>query len=114
MIRELNSDDFAFLRNAEHLPDPKNILVAGASGTTGYGFLEVFAEALLILDQTKTNKDKVTALKDLLDKMVEISKSRGLPAIYVFVNDPSFGALLKKHFNFEPCIGEALVLKLEK
>lgn len=113
-IRELNEKDIAFLRNAEFLPKPENTIVAGASDSNGYGFLELFAEALLILNPAITNREKISTIKDLIDKMVEVSKKRNIPEIYVFVSDDGFKNILQKHFGFEKCGGTPLVLHIRE
>lgn len=90
-----------------HVKDDKHVL-------TGFGLVRNIAEVIMMLDR---DEGKLTNGKDLLDLITNAAlaaKIEGHDSIHAFVQDKDFSELLKKHFGFKNCVGEALVLNLER
>jgi hypothetical protein len=66
-----------------------------------YGQVKLFAEAIIILDKSASQRAKVTALKGLLFEAFRGADLAGLEDLHCFVLDPSFATILIKHFGFE-------------
>ena len=77
-----------------------------------YGMVKLFAEAIMVLDLGASQRDKVEALRLLMGTAIADAKSAKLAQLHGFVKDKSFIEVLKKHYNFIPCSGEALVALL--
>lgn len=76
-----------------------------------YGAVTLLAEAVMVLDLDASLKEKDWAIKQLLWQAIQ-GVSGKMDGIHAFVQDPKFAALLKKHFGFKTCKGEALYLEL--
>ena len=111
MITPIDKEDIELLRKLNYAPRSNNIIALGKSGNV-IGFVELFAEASILIKDGAL-RDKVSNLKDIFEAMKDIAKDRGIGEIYVFISDPSFSDILKKHFGFENCRGEALVLRID-
>ena len=77
-----------------------------------YGTVKLFAEAILYLDWDAPQREKIEALKELMLEAIRGTSDAQLEQLHVFVADPKFSALLKKHFGFKPATGEMLVLEV--
>lgn len=75
------------------------------------GFIMVrrIAETILILDLERSQRDRIQALKACFEGALFESRLAGFDQIHAFVQDVGFSELLKKHFGFRPCVGEAIV-----
>ncbi len=77
-----------------------------------YGIVKLFAEAILFLDWDAPQRDKIEALKELMLEAIRGTSDAQLEQLHVFVADPKFSKLLKKHFGFKSTTGEMLVLEV--
>ena len=107
-VRELHSKT-SFGNYA--LPDPTRTMfskvVMKDSKIIAFGTIPILAEAVIVVDETSSTRDRITAITMLLE--AGISKVRGnLDGIHAFIQDPEFSKLLAKHFGFRKCKGEAL------
>ena len=77
----------------------------------GYGQVKLFAEAMLFLDPTARKRDRVQALKLLMEEAERGVNKAGLEDIYIFIKDPDFAVLIAKRYGFERIIepGELLL-----
>lgn len=80
------------------------------NGITAFGVTRAILEAVLYCKGSK--RDKVVALKKLIDIAQKDAKVLGYDQLYVFV-EPEFAVILKK-FGFREAIGVPLVLDLEQ
>jgi hypothetical protein len=77
----------------------------------GYGQVKLFAEAQLFLDPTARKRDRVAALKLLMDEAQRGVHKAGLEDLYVFIKNPDFAVLIAQRYGFERVIepGELLL-----
>jgi N-acetylglutamate synthase-like GNAT family acetyltransferase len=124
VIKEVNQEDISkimelyenFCGKEFSFPSPYlRISEAAVKNNVGelvaYGVLEVFAEALLILDKKKPLREKSESVAHLVQTAKNQARKLGIPSIYIFVHDKEWAEELKKHFGFSPCEGEALVMR---
>lgn len=78
------------------------------------GFIMVrrIAETILILDLERSKRDRILALQECFAGALFESRLAGFEQIHAFVQDVGFSELLKKHFGFKPCVGEAVVTNI--
>jgi len=82
-----------------------------ASEITGFGIVTLLAEAILVMDLNCSARER----KETIEKLIWLAiqgVSGKMDGIHAFVQDPRFAAVLKKHFGFRTCKGEALYLEL--
>jgi hypothetical protein len=120
-IRKLLRIDFStidqiwrkFYRGKFGLPTLKNVVsdrVVTLNGhVVAYGMLKGYVEAIMIIDQALSQRQKVEAFTSLLMTAEAEAKLAGIEQLQIFVQDPSFENILKDHFNFKPCSGVAMV-----
>lgn len=75
----------------------------------GFIMIRRIAETILVLDLERSKKHRIQALQELFAGALLESRIADIDQIHAFVQDPKFSKLLKKHFGFETCIGEALI-----
>ena len=88
------------------LPDRQNALIDAVvenreGGIVGYGQVKVFAEAMLFLDKSASQKQKARALKLLMLEAIRGTDYAGLKNLYCFIKDPEFATLISKHYGFD-------------
>lgn len=87
------------------LPDLSNAVtfavVEDAGEIVGFGMVKMFAEAIMILDKSKSIRVKSETMKLLLDKAETDCRTENIKQLHSFTNDPNFANLLVKHFNFK-------------
>lgn len=103
-------DNFGIPRNDEHIVTQGVIEADGEA--IAYGMVKLFAEAIMVLDLNASQRQKVEAMKLLMEAAVAEAKSKGLEQMHVFVKRPSLADILRKHFSFVDCSGDALVCRL--
>lgn len=123
IIRELEMSDIPAIDKIYHrqsigVPSLANsvanrVVINGNGEIVAYGVLKLFAEAVLILDQTVNKKSKVEVLRELMRLAIESAKDRGLEQLYTISNGESFTKILCKKYNFRSCPGDLLMLDLE-
>ena len=125
IVRNLVYEDIpAFIKLVEKHPDfsqvhiDKSVVDKVAVGKDGsvkaYGIVLPLAEAVFIPDIDASNREKVEAVKLLLQAAIEGTKRVGVRQLHCFIQNSVFAEIMIKHFNFEPCVGQALVLNLDK
>lgn len=88
------------------------VAINGKNEIVAYGVVKLFAEAVLILDQTINKKSKVEVLRELMKLAIEHSREHGLEQLYCISNSESFTKILCKKYNFRSCPGDLLMLDL--
>lgn len=76
-----------------------------------FGAVSLLAEAVLVLDMSSRLREKDYAIQQLLWQAIQ-GVSGKLDGLHAFVQDPEFARILKKHFGFKTCKGEALYLEV--
>ena len=80
---------------------------------TAYGAVKMFAEAVLVLDNSESVRTKIKALRDLMNCAIFETRKAKISELHVFTENDSFAKILKKHFNFVNIKGHALVRELD-
>src|SRR5687767_1533403 len=105
------------LRHSFPCPSRKNLLdekVVDKDGVTvGYAQIKILAEASLILDLSKSKRDRIEALNVFMDYAQEMCAAKGIEQLHVFVEDESFANLLIEKFGFSQVMARTLVKNLE-
>lgn len=78
----------------------------------GFGFVKLFAEAVMILDQSLPARLKVQILRAMMSEAIEGSRSYGLEYLHMFSKREDFLDVLKKHYGATECY-KGLSLDLE-
>jgi hypothetical protein len=76
-----------------------------------FGAIYPLIEAVMILDLDCSMRDKAEVLKQLIWEAIR-GVSGKADGIHAFIQDPEYAKLLKKHFGFKTCKGEALYLEV--
>jgi hypothetical protein len=74
-----------------------------------YGTIKNYYEVIMVLDHSLPIRDKVNAVKMLMQKAEYEAKLAGIEQLQLFVQDDSFKNILEKHFGFTVCGGTAMV-----
>lgn len=86
-------------------------IVSEEDKVIAYGAVTLLAEAVMVLDLDASLKEKDWALRQLIWQAIQ-GVSGKMDGLHAFVQDPKFAELLKKHFGFRTCKGEALYLEI--
>jgi hypothetical protein len=65
----------------------------------GFGIVGLFAEAVMILDQSLPARLKVQMLRAMMEEAIEGSKAYGLDYLHMFSKREGFLDVLKKHYG---------------
>lgn len=79
---------------------------------TGFGIVTLLAEAVLVMDLNCPTREKKETIDKLLWLAIQGVSKANMDGIHAFVQNPRFAAVLKKHYGFRTCKGEALYLEL--
>lgn len=107
---QVQHPDFAELNIRKYLID--GVVVDKEEGVAAYGIVIPFAEAVFLPDVNRSNRDKLTAMKLLLEQAILGTTNADIKQLHCFIRDQAFADIMKKHYGFKPCVGEALVLEL--
>lgn len=82
----------------------------------GYGQVKLFAESMIFLDPTARKRDRVSALRLLMEEAYRGADKAHLDDIYCFIKSPDFALLIEKRFGFERVVepGELLLKRLKE
>lgn len=78
----------------------------------GYGVVKLFSEGVLILDQSRTKRDRAKAVKLSVNRAICEAKKNGIEHLYFLTSNPLFADVLRKHWGFENIKEEVLVLRM--
>lgn len=70
--------------------------------------LKTYVEAIMIVEQSLSQRQKVEAFKSLMESAEAEARLAGIEQLQIFVQDASFQNILQDHFNFRPCAGVAM------
>jgi hypothetical protein len=98
-------------KDAFGIPDKTitEAIVSEEDRVIAYGAVTLLAEAVMVLDLDASLREKDFALKQLIWQAIQ-GVSGKMDGLHAFVQDPEFAKVLKKHFGFKTCKGEALYL----
>lgn len=111
--REFHDHDFSVPNRNSTVVDA---VVEDDSGRViAYGQVRLFAELMMILDLGASRRDKVAAIKLLMQEAFRGAQVAKIEDVYAFIKDPAFAALIEKHFCFDriDSPGEMLVRRLD-
>lgn len=123
MVRAFTPDDVEQLKMVHakyfahefQLPDFLNYIFAFVVqdewGIVTFGGIRDIAECITVTDRSRSAKDKVVAMYQVLNTSVSICKSMGYDQIYAWSQVPQYARQLKK-YGFRPPDGESLIFDL--
>lgn len=76
-------------------------IVEDGQGIIGFGEVKLFAEAIMILDGSRSIRTKAMAMKAMIYKALADSKSIGLSQLHISVADNKFAEQLEKRYGFK-------------
>lgn len=77
-----------------------------------YGAVQLFAEAVLVMDQDAPRLDKARALKDLMHLAFLATNKQHIQQLHIYTKDDKFSNLLIEQFGFEKIVSNPLVKDL--
>lgn len=77
-----------------------------------YGMVQLFAEAVLVMDPLAGRIERTKALKDLMNLACNVTAKQGITQLHTFTNEPKFNDLLIEQFGFERITSMPLVKDL--
>ena len=77
-----------------------------------YGAVQLFAEAVLVMDQEVPKLDKARALKDLMHLAFITTNRQRIQQLHIYTKDDKFSNLLIEQFGFEKIVSNPLVKDL--
>ena len=89
------------------------VAVEDEGKVVGFGQTRLTTESLMIINQDLSLREKVEILKLIMEAQTIGMNRAGMYESHAFAQNPNFARILKKHFGYEPVIGESLVLKLK-
>jgi hypothetical protein len=87
-------------------------VIDDAGRILAYGAVKLFAEAVLVLDDTARFREKVEALRALMEAAIFETKKAKISELHVFTQDEKFADVLRNHFSFVDIKGTCLVREL--
>jgi len=66
-----------------------------------YAMMKLWAEIMMIMDQSQSQKNKIEALKLLAQAIEMTARKNNLTEYHVFTNNQSYADILMKHFGFQ-------------
>lgn len=95
---------------------PKNNVFADAlvehnGKIVAYGIVKILAEAILIMDQSLSVKERVEALTLLVQEAVKETAKKDILELQA-VCQPEFSKVMVKHYGFQKLLGDTLVLDI--
>jgi len=88
------------------------VAVENKGKVVGFGQTRLTTESLMIIDQDLSIRDKVEILKLIMEAQTIGMTKAGLYETHAFAQNPNFARILKKHFGYEPVVGESLVMRI--
>lgn len=114
----ISKDDVdALFTLPEPPPTPENILTCLVAkdddGIIVFGFIKLFAEAIIIPDRTRGKLETARAIKLLTEAGANICRTAKIEELHAFVEESQWADLLREHLGFSNVKGEALSLRVE-
>jgi hypothetical protein len=118
-IRDFRVQDTEFVKKHStdfEPPDRHHIItdavVESAGNIVGYGQVKLIAEAIMVLDHTRSARTKSEAMRMLHDRAVFKASLAGFDQLHGIMLDPAYAELMKKHFGYRDSKGKWLVLEV--
>jgi hypothetical protein len=120
MIRKIRGRDLEYIRHlcqihyGDEFPFPDlthchRIPVCDVEGQViGGGIFRDIPEAIIIIDKNRSRRNKVQAVKELVEEGIKITREFDHEGYHVFVQDKEFEDILTKHFGFKETVGKVL------
>jgi len=89
-----------------------NTIESSNGNVIGYGVIKLFAEGVLILDRSKSKKDRARAVRLSVEKAIEEAKNNEIEQLYFLTSNTSFADILRNKFGFKTVKEEVLMLNI--
>lgn len=109
-IKRINQQEFIFTPGELSLVD--GVILDDFNQIISFGIVKPMAEATFITDTRRPQKERVLAMKQMMDLAVVTTKDFGIKQLHTFVEDPRLARALQKHYGFIPVTGTVLVKNL--
>lgn len=93
------------IENTTILDDDGNVI--------GYAVLKMFAEGVLILDRSKSKKQRAKAVRLAVERAIQEAQDKGIEQLYFLTSNPSFADILRRKFSFQTIKEEVLMLNID-
>lgn len=118
LISDVKEIDRIFRKQSDlGVPSLKNVIAnytfVKSGRIIGYGVIKMYAEAVLILDDSIRKRDKAESTVHSLNLAVSTCQALGIEQLFVISNSESFTKVLKKKFGFKEASGKTLFLEFE-
>lgn len=119
-IRPGDLEEIEQIRRTHHADfDPINLdhclthaFVEDNNKIIAYGIVNIFPEAILILDKSAAHRDQVQAWRMLMIKAINDTREKGHEFLRAVVHDDAYFNLLHKHYGFKESIGKHIYMEL--
>lgn len=90
-----------------------NAIIDKDGKVIGFGLVKLWAEAIMILDKKESVRNKVASFNGLMNHAINASKYYKIDKLHAVILDPTFKAIMEKHFKFQERQGVTLVREIE-
>jgi hypothetical protein len=91
----------------------KDSVVTFNEEVVAYGVLKHFAEAVMVIDHTRSKNVQVTSFKQLMDQAVKVCQDMKIQDLHVFTENLSFSDILINKFDFHKINGVGLLRRID-
>lgn len=125
-FRELRMDDLErinqiyenFFQDQIYLPSLNhtigNGVISNDNDIVAFGMVRLYPEAIIVIDQDASPRNKGIALKLLFDEAIKACKNKNFKELNATVHNNKYGDLLSKHFGFKDCGGKTMQINLKE
>jgi hypothetical protein len=105
---------------SNRLPGLRNVIInstlidSETGKIVGYGVVNIFAEATMVLSSELGNQERATGFRELMRLAILFCKDTGLELLYAVTNKPSFEQILCNKYGFDSVPGALLKLELNQ
>ena len=78
-----------------------------------FGMVKCYPEAIIIIDQEISLRDRVESLKILHENAIRVCRDRRFKEMNALIHNDGYGKLLAKHFNFRELPGKLMQVRIE-
>jgi len=89
-------------------------VVLGGERVVAFGMVKCYPEAIIIIDQEISLRDRVESLKILYKNAIEVCRERRFKEMNAVIHNDRYGKLLAKHFNFRELPGKLMQVRIEE
>lgn len=112
IYRKYHQEDF-YIPKLDSFTLSAGVVVDDKDDVVAFGMVRLIPEVIMVMDLGRSKRTKVTALRELMSVAIMDTVRAGLDSLHAFVQDNGFSHLLKKHYGFRSCTGEAIITEVK-